>query len=104
MKKYLEFKINILYCCDDVFKKIYGKYIRSLKRQYGKKRFQQATISAYEYKTGFAFCEPKTDDRGMLIKNCCRKCFNMLSRVTTKKHPPIETIKRMELVIRIPNE
>ena len=102
MKKDLEFKYTIYYCCDDVFKKLYGKYIRSLKRQFGKKRFHQASIVSYEYKSGFAFCEPKTDR--LLIKNCCRKCFNMLKSKTGKKHPVIETIKKMELIIRIPNE
>ena len=50
MKTDLEFKYNIYYCCDDVFKKLYGKYIRSLKRQFGKKRFQKASIVAYAYK------------------------------------------------------
>ena len=102
MKTDLEFKYNIYYCCDDVFKKLYGKYIRSLKHQFGKKKFQKASIVAYEYKNGFAYCEPKTN--GMLVKNCCRKCYNMLKSKTNKKNPPIETIKRMEIIIRIPNE
>lgn len=39
-----ELKFKIRYCCGNRFKKLYGKYIRSIKKQFGKKNFKMLEI------------------------------------------------------------
>lgn len=46
MKNELTFNFN--YCCDYEFRRIFRKFISTLKKQFGKKKFHELTIEAID--------------------------------------------------------
>ena len=86
---------TIKYCCDDTFKKLYGKYIRAVKKQYGKKKFHQLTIIAEESVNPIKPAK-YISNKNPLAK-CCKKCY-----CNGAKYTGIE-IKEMKMTIVVPD-
>ncbi len=101
-----EITFNIHYCCDDQFKKLYGKFIRSLKKQYGKKGLAELSIIAEESKLPDTLAVYQTFSYFDNIKNCCSKCSKVLNgRIIRKNyyynedHKKITTLKEMKIKV-----
>lgn len=81
--------INFKYCCATSFKRVYSKYMRSLKKQYGRVLYAQMSIVGYEKEEGMV--------------STCRYCPNHLK--TKFKHRSSSTkLHSFHIEVKIPNE
>ena len=80
--------INFKYCCATTFKRVYSKYMKSLRKQYGKQLYAQMSFVGYEKEEGKVLT--------------CRYCPNRLK--TKYKHLDHTKLYSFHLEVKIPNE
>jgi hypothetical protein len=98
----MEMTATLKYCCADRFKQLYGKYMRSIKKQYGKKLFHNAIIKCEEkVLKSEKVCRTK---KKYYNSNCCTKCYKQFKTVFCGSKNAIITLQEMKISVRIENE
>jgi hypothetical protein len=81
----LKIEVSFKCCCDDVFKKVYGGLIRDIKKQVGKKKLGELSITLNEtcHKQTFHF----KSRRSVYNPHICAKCSSFYSQVKRETVP-----------------